>query len=305
LKLRQAIRAGNSKDGVRIPIYQGDYNAAGTDPELNHLVYEVVITGADIPGSLQEGSNMDITIKIDKSQTMLFKAYFPVLDYSTEMDIAIQQTSTPSATDLAKQIGDAKTEARKAGETEIVKKCSDLEERLENEKGSADGLMNIQDSLNKIKRGQNSPVLDKWTAVEQGLREANRELNARAEKAHNLSPQIKAEIDDCNRKMLQIISAKDVKLAKNLTEEMSNLMVQLIPKDELIVMLFIYLVQSGNPVEHPEKWSDSEMAIVLIEGGLKLLNANKIIELIPIVQSLRELWIGEILLPGGGVTTAK
>jgi molecular chaperone DnaK len=305
LKIRQAIRVGNPNEGVRIPIYQGDYNAAGTDPALNHLVHEVVITGNNIPGSLPEGSNMDITIKIDKSQTMLFSAYFPLLDYYTEkMPIEIKQTVTPSATDLAKQIDDAKSKAKKTGDSELVGKYSELEERLGNEKGSADGLMNIQDSLNKIKRGRKNDGVDKWSEVEQEMRNANRELNEKAANIENLSPQVIAEVDDCNRKMIQIIDAKDLKEAKKLTQNMYAIIVQkLMDATTRIMLLFMYFVQSGNPAMYPEKWKDPEMAAVLIGGGLKLLNANRVSELIPLIQSLQELWTGEI--PPDEVITAK
>jgi molecular chaperone DnaK len=297
LKIRQAIRAGNAKDGVRIPIYQGDYNAAGTDPSLNHFVYEVVLTGDDIPGSLPEGSNFDITVKIDKSQTMHFKAYFPSLDYTTgEMPIEIKQTSTPSASDLAKQIDEAKTRAKNAGKVEIVRKYSDLEERLENEKGSADGLMNIQDSLNKIKRGDDSLVADKWAEVEKDMLSANAELNKMASEKADLSPGDKAQVDEYNWKMKKIIAAKDVKEAKKLTQDMHKLIVDAMDEKTKVILLFMYLVQSGNPAAYPEKWKDPEMAAVLINGGLKLLNENKLVELIPVIQSLLELWTGEVLM---------
>ena len=49
LKTRSTIRPGISSDIIRVPIYQGDYNAEGTNPLLNNLVNEVIITGESPP----------------------------------------------------------------------------------------------------------------------------------------------------------------------------------------------------------------------------------------------------------------
>jgi molecular chaperone DnaK len=303
LRLRQEIRKGNANDRVRIPIYQGDYNAAGADPEQNHLVYEVVITGKTIPGTLPEGSAMDITIKVDESQTMHFSAYFPSLDYTEEMEIEIKQAAPPSPAELAKQIVDVKEKAKKAGISNIVNKCSELEERLENEKGSADGLMNIQDNLKGLIR--DLPHNDnKWQEVEQEMTKVNNNLNKEAQENEELSPEDETEVNNCNRKMRKIIADRDIKEAKKLTEDMNELIICIMSLPKKIVMFFLFFEQSIND---PKNWSDYEMAIVLVNGGVKFLKENKILErgfkflkkddvseLEPIIGELQTLWIGTI-----------
>ena len=94
LKTRSAIRPGMIKDIIRIPIYQGDYNAEGTNPVLNNFITEVIITGETLPALLPEGSDVDITIKVDRSQLMKFTAYFPLLNHTEELEIEIKQTRT-------------------------------------------------------------------------------------------------------------------------------------------------------------------------------------------------------------------
>ena len=59
LKTRTAIRPGMVKDIIRIPIYQGDYNAEGTNPVLNNFIKEVIISGESLPKLLPEGSDVD------------------------------------------------------------------------------------------------------------------------------------------------------------------------------------------------------------------------------------------------------
>jgi molecular chaperone DnaK len=68
LKTRKAIRPGMIADILRIPIYQGEHKSDGTNPLLNNWVYDVVISGESIPKLLPEGSDVDITIKVDRSE---------------------------------------------------------------------------------------------------------------------------------------------------------------------------------------------------------------------------------------------
>jgi len=63
LKTRSTVRPGIKDDIIRIPIYQGDYNAEGSNPILNNWINEVIITGESMPALLPEGSDVDITIK--------------------------------------------------------------------------------------------------------------------------------------------------------------------------------------------------------------------------------------------------
>ncbi|MDR1601557.1 MAG: Hsp70 family protein [Tannerella sp.] len=305
LKTRKKIRPRNSQDRIRIPIYQGDYNAKGTDPALNDLICEVIITGDTIPNLLPENSNVDITIKIDESQSMHFKAYFPSLDYAEELDIEIKQTAMPSVTDLSKQIADAKAKAIKAGAAEVVEELDRLEGKLENEKGSADGKMNIQNSLRKqmLKLGAAGSSEDKWPEAEREMKDASLELNELIEKigdsANNLDMgKLKAMVDDFNRKMRQIIPAKDVKEAKKLTQEMKGLHFQLV--DTVTGgLMFVQFLNHYAQNFHSLHWSNPAMAKQLIEKGNQLVALGRTSEVRAIVLALHQM-LPDDETPGGG-----
>lgn len=81
-----------SSDIIRIPIYQGDYNAEGTNPSLNNHVVDIVISGETLPFMLPAGSDIDFTIKVDTSQLMTFTAYIPYLNHTVELEVEIKQT---------------------------------------------------------------------------------------------------------------------------------------------------------------------------------------------------------------------
>lgn len=91
-KTKFDLRPGVASDVIRFPIYQGDYNAEGTNPSLNNHVCDILISGETIPAFLPAGSDIDITIKVDTSQLLTISAYIPYLNHTEELEIEIRQT---------------------------------------------------------------------------------------------------------------------------------------------------------------------------------------------------------------------
>ena len=91
-KTKFDLRPGFVRDLIRFPIYQGDYNAEGTNPILNNHVCDILISGETLPALLPAGSDIDITIKVDASQLMTISAYIPYLNHTEEVKIEIRQT---------------------------------------------------------------------------------------------------------------------------------------------------------------------------------------------------------------------
>lgn len=91
-KTKFDLRPGFASDLIRFPIYQGDYNAEGTNPLLNNHVCDILISGEMLPALLPAGSDIDITITVDRSQLMKFTTYFPLLNHTEELEIEIRQT---------------------------------------------------------------------------------------------------------------------------------------------------------------------------------------------------------------------
>jgi len=91
-KTKFDLRPGVVSDLIRFPIYQGDYNAEGTNPSLNNHVVDILISGETLPALLPAGSDIDITIKVDTSQLLTISAYIPYLNHTEEVEIEIRQT---------------------------------------------------------------------------------------------------------------------------------------------------------------------------------------------------------------------
>jgi molecular chaperone DnaK len=298
LKTRSEIRPGMIKDIIRIPIYQGDYKAEGTNPVLNNLITEVIITGEDMPALLPLGSDVDITIKVDSSQLMKFTAYFPLLNHTEELEIEIKQTEPPTEELLNKEISKAKRTAQKVNANDVSEKLEALEEQLENEKGSADGKMKILDGLRKeLLKLESAEKVAEWPKVEQELKDAFYELEdliekikANSDDESAIMAKLETHIKEYKVSIEHIIKNKDSKAAKELIEEIEGLDIEfrnslsggLIDKSRLE-----YHDTEFNNLQ----WKDKNKARQLVNQGLKLIQEGKTSQLRPLLHQIWELRI--------------
>jgi molecular chaperone DnaK len=298
LKTRSAIRPGMIKDIIRIPIYQGEYNSEGTTPTLNNLVNEVIITGETLPGLLPEGSDVDITIKVDGSQLMKFSAYFPLLNHTEELEIEIKQTEPPTEEFLTEEISKAKQIAQKVNADDVAEKLDAFEEQLENEKGSADGKMKILDGLRKeLLKLDGAEKVAEWPKVEKELKDAFYELEDLIKKIKANShdedlnmDKIEVHVQEFKRTIEHIIKHKELREAKELTEEIESL------DRELRNSVSGGLVDKGRLEYHDRefenlKWKDKNKARLLVNQGLKLIQEGKTSQLRPILHQIWDLRI--------------
>lgn len=100
------LKLGVSKDIIRFPLYQGDYGAEGTDLSLNSHIFDVIISGETLPAFLPKGSDINIIVKVDKSQLMTVILEIPYLNHTEEAVIEIKQTEPISAKYVDKMKGE-------------------------------------------------------------------------------------------------------------------------------------------------------------------------------------------------------
>lgn len=277
LKTRSAIRPGMVSDFIRIPIYQGDHNAEGTNPVLNNLITEVIISGETLPKLLPEGSDVNITIKVDRSQIMQFIAEFPTIEHTEELKIEIKQTEPPTEEFLTKEISKAKRIAQKVNADDVAEKLDAFEEQLENEKGSADGKMKILDGLRKeLLKLDGAEKSAEYPKVEEELKEAFYELEDLIEKIKrnaddgNLNiNQIESHLEEYRKKVEHIIKEKNIKEAKELTREIGQLDFELRNAVTGNAMDVQYL-RHINDTFNSSHWKDATKARQLVNQGLQM-----------------------------------
>ena len=105
-KTQKDIRPGNSQDRIRIPVWEGE---AKTRAIYNFPAGNVLITGEDLPKFLPKGSEVVITIEVDKSRIIKFKAYFPDIDETIEKRIERTDQLEYDADEMDSEIEKSKT----------------------------------------------------------------------------------------------------------------------------------------------------------------------------------------------------
>ena len=282
LKTRSQVRPGIAEDIIRIPIYQGEKASEGTNPLLNNWVYDVIITGEAIPKLIPIGSDVDITIKVDRSEKMQFSAYFPVIDHTEELEIDIKNLEPPKTESLKKEIHLAKRTAQKVNDTKTIRNLENLEAQLENSGGSADGKLQILDSLRKdllTLEAQEKSVV--WPEIEKNLKESYYELEELINKIKlndtevTLNMQkIDAHLNEIHEKVEHCIKEKDIKTAKELTKEIDHLDFELrnaVTGNAIDVQYLNHLNESFNSYN----WTDNNKARKLINEGIQQVNNGR------------------------------
>ena len=99
------IPSGKSDKIIRLSIYQGDYNAEGTDVSLNNYCFDVIISGETLPKLLPKGSFVNITIRVDGSSLMKVSAEFPTIGHQEELEVEIQSTEQITSKQIDKLKG--------------------------------------------------------------------------------------------------------------------------------------------------------------------------------------------------------
>jgi molecular chaperone DnaK len=287
-----------ASDIIRIPIYQGDHNAEGTNPVLNNLITEVIISGESFPKLLPEGSDVNITIKVDRSQIMQFTAEFPTIEHTEELEIEIKPTAPLEIDELKNELVKAKRTAKKIGSSEIEKNIEALEENFENKKGSQPGRMEVLDGLRKeLLKLESAEKMAEWPKVEKELKDAFYELEDLIEKIKANShdedlnmDKIEVHVQEFKRTIEHIIKHKELREAKELTEEIEAL------DRELRNSVSGGLVDKGRLEYHDTefenlKWKDKNKARLLVNQGLKLIQEGKTSQLRPILHQIWDLRI--------------
>ncbi|MDO5857758.1 Hsp70 family protein [Myroides odoratimimus] len=292
LKTQKQIRPGMDSDFIKIPVYEGEHASEGTRAIYNEHVTDIKISGADLPSLLPENSDVDLTINIDRSEKITVTAYFPYLDYSTDIEVDSTKTSIETSW-LENEIRKAKgsiAELKQDGNSDngqLSKVEAELEQiakSFENNKNDVDGKQEVLTNLRKsLKTIDELSDTTEWPKLEETLKEefyrlekVNNDLGN--EKTTQVVNQFRSQLDE-------IIRAKDVKLGNVLLEEINSFFVQL-----TFIYQLIGFVRHHNDNFGSYNWKDSSRARTLLNKGLQIIGENPDVdELHPVVISLIDL----------------
>jgi molecular chaperone DnaK len=292
LKTQKQIRPGMDSDFIKIPVYEGEHASEGTRAIYNEHVTDIRISGADLPSLLPENSDVDLTVNIDRSEKITVTAYFPYLDYSTEIEVDSTKTSIETSW-LANEIRKAKgsiAELKQDGNSDDAKlqkieaELEQLEKSFENNKNDVDGKQEVLTNLRKsLKTIDELNETTEWPKLEETLKEEFYRLEkANTDLGNDKTTQV---VNQFRSQLEEVIKAKDVKLGNVLLEEIEGFFIQL-----TFIYQLIGFIRGHNDNFGSYNWKDSSRARTLLNKGLQIIGENPDVdELHPVVISLIDL----------------
>jgi molecular chaperone DnaK len=296
LKTRNEIRPGMASDIIRIPIYQGDYNAERSNPLLNDLVQEIIITGEHLPKLLPIGSPVDLTIKVNRSEKMKVTVEFPTIEHTEEVEIVIQQKEPPTSEFLKDELHKSIRKAKNLKQEKVEDNLKKLDTQLDNEGGSADGKMQIQDGLRKelLILGEAEKTAE-WPELEKELKDTFYEFEDLIDKIKGNGndedlkiEKIDAHLQEFRVKVELIVKTKDRKEAKELISEINGLDFELRNMVSGNAMDVQYMKMFHDQFEELS-WTDKNRAKHLTNQGIELIMSGRNNAIRPLLVQLVQL----------------
>lgn len=296
LKTRRDIRPGVKDDIILIPIYQGEYNAEGTNPDLNYHITDVIISGETIPKFLPTGSPVNIRIKIDSSSLMTFIAEFPTIEHEEELKIEIKQADPPTAEDLRRKFEQSAKIAKKLNRDDLHEHLQKLQDDIESIGSSADGRLRLLDEYRRILLElEKLSKVSEWPRVEKELKEVFfniedliKEIKKNGDDDKLNMDRIDSHIEDFRKKIETIIKGKNVKEAKELIQDIIQLDFEIrnVVTNNSIDALYL---RHFNDNFNSYNWKNPTKARQLINQGMQMIVNGNTKTLRPILVELVNL----------------
>ena len=292
LKTPSQLRPGMNNDRLVIPIYLGEHNAEGSSAIYNDHVTDIVITGDDVPSLIPDNSDIDITVKVDRSQMMTVEVTFPVIGEVVEKEIDVNQRSGVDIKELEERFDEANRKLSNLQATPGVTESevsdaksmlSDLAKRFDGEKGSEDGKMHLLADLRRaFLKMEETENAHEWEALETEIRS---EFDRLEDANNRLGNKYDQQVEELRRQTDMAIRKKDVQMGHQVLEEINSLFVGV----TLIYQLIGFIKHHSANFGH-YKWIDANRARQLLSQGQDIIANNpNVDDLHPIVCSVIDL----------------
>lgn len=221
-KTDKPIRPGMDSDFIKIPIYEGEHEAEGTRAIYNEHIFDIIISGADLPALLPENSDVDLTIRVDLSQQTSVVAYFPYLDFSYETTF-IPAYSTIETNWLSNEIQKAKGSIEELKDEGVINdkiqkvedEIAELERKFENNKNDVDNKQEVLTNLRKTLKAIDE--LSEWIKIKDKLTSGFESFKLIATTCNN--DNLNNLVHSLNEQLNQILISQDVFVGKALLDE--------------------------------------------------------------------------------------
>jgi molecular chaperone DnaK len=279
LRTSSQIRPGNKSDFLRIPLYQGDNNAEGSRAIYNEHVYDIDISGEDLPALLPANSTFDLTVSVDRNEGITVKAYFHALDFQHEMKIdKDHRQSIPDSDKIESEFRNGFNIIREIKQSgvlqddakinELEKELKDLREYFEKGKGDEDRRKETFDKMRVIliKVDEVSQGTE-WDRIEKEIRT---EFD-RLERVNNDfgNENTNESVNKLRQRTDEIIRSKDPSLGKDVLKEINTLIIMI-----TLIYQLINSIRRWNENFDLINWKNKDRVRQLVNQGLSIIATN-------------------------------
>lgn len=274
LRVLNQLNPGNPNDELIIPIYQGEHNAEGSSAIYNDHVFDVVITGDDVPVTIAAGSEVDITLKVNNSQGYHIEVLFVQSGESVEKDLNIESRSVMSMLEWTHQYNDAQGKLRslrrsgKVSDTELAeaeKILNDLSERKEKEGEKDDDRQHLLDDLRRAFRKLED--VDKSHGLETAEAEL-RDLYNQLEKANNdFGNQYDNEVRAMRSEVDAALRSHNEREVREVSEEVRSLLYGRVAIQGVLIGFIMHYDSNFGRIA----WRDRNRARQLLNQGMSMV----------------------------------
>lgn len=255
---------GNADDKMVIPIYQGEYNNEGSSAIYNDHVFDVMVTGQDVPIHIPENSEVDLTLRVDNSQCYHLEVMFTAFGLSVKKEVPVGAKSVISQREWQSQFQQAQEELDKIKNMrkewrddddlrKIKEKLDDLSLREKWESIKDDGREHLRADL--CRAFLDLEMFEKkheWEILDVELREAQDEL----EKANKeYGKKYKEQVREMRRLVEEAIRRHDVKFAREVKHDCEALYYWV-----ALPGILASTLQDWNMNFNNMRWSDKPLA---------------------------------------------
>jgi molecular chaperone DnaK len=283
------LKVGESGQAIRIPIVEGEHDEADRNRLIGYLEIDSSMVRRDLPA----GSEVEITLRISESRTIIVEAYFPLLDEEFSDQITLEMDRNDPAKieltlrDEKKRLQALKEKANDAGEVFLVNELEKLESDEDRDQavraakgdpGAADKaaarVLEMQNRLDTLEKQL------KWPALVREAKELQEELSTLA--ADHGTSNHQEKVEDWSDMIDSIIDKKQVDRLPRKIEEGHSIYTQ------ILFSLPGFWVGNFQRMERERgRFSDPAAAERLFERGREYLQKNNIEGLTDVV---RKLW---------------
>lgn len=283
LRTMSDVRPGVAEDKIVIKLFQASSDAEGTRSKLNkYSGLEFIISGLDVPKLIPESSLINITVNIDRSQTVTFEAEFPELDIiidelpPAEMK-AQESTSTNEVDDLFKEANEIIKDL--SSSFPIPESLNDLKSEIdkinkdwEYNKDSEQTFRNLQELVIKLDKELDNL---EWPKLEENIRKSLQDLetlvNECVEKKLKGYEQDKSDLDNFKKNFEQLKPSKNLDLGQSLLENINSKDYGIRDKHAGKEQTIAY-IRNINHNFNSLKWKDLSQAKSEVDKGMQMVS---------------------------------